>query len=131
MPRFRSTGKMTLLRCHEVGTGYGPDSDHIDVEVVVQLDSRPNEAYGFTLRDDDRLPSHQGMLDLLRDAFNEGWTTTLVYDLPDGKRHGLLVRAWVTQPVEPSFDFDSIDADAGVVAPPILPAIGRTAASEP
>lgn len=112
MPRRRSTGRISMLRVHELGTRYGPGSDQIDVEVVVKLDTRPNDAYGFTLRDDQEGPSHQGMLDLLRDAFNSGWSTTLVYDIDDGKRNGILVRAWVTRPVTPEFDFAAMDGDA-------------------
>lgn len=118
MPRFRATGKVIFLRCHDVGTRYGPSSDQINVEAVVKLDTRPaSEAYGFTMRDDGNRVAHQGMFDLLRDAFNAGWTTTLVYDIDEGKNNGLLVRVWVTKPVEPVFDFDALDADRVVMAP--------------
>jgi hypothetical protein len=123
MPRLRSTGRISMLRVHDLGTKYGPANDQIDVEVVVKLDSRPNDAYGFTLRDDPAGPSHQGMLDLLRDAFNLGWSTTLVYDIGAGKRHGILVRAWVTRPVTPQFDVAVMDDDvAELVGPePLTP----------
>ena len=34
-------GKVTFLRVHDVGTGFGPPGDQIDVEVVFQLDTQP------------------------------------------------------------------------------------------
>ena len=36
-------GKLTFLRVHDVGTGYGPPSDFINVEVVIKLDSDSRE----------------------------------------------------------------------------------------
>lgn len=65
-------GRLTLLRVHDVGTGYGPPFDFIDVEVVCQLDSRPGQAFGFELRDDASAMDRKGMLDLLRTAFSSG-----------------------------------------------------------
>ena len=38
------------------------------------------------------------MLDLLRDAFNYGWTTTIDYDIEPGKSNGRLFRVWLTNP---------------------------------
>jgi hypothetical protein len=35
---IESRGKVTFLRVHDVGTGFGPPSDFIDVDVVVQLE---------------------------------------------------------------------------------------------
>jgi hypothetical protein len=32
------------------------------------------------------------MLDLLRDAFNHGWTCVLDYDIADGKKNGVIIR---------------------------------------
>jgi hypothetical protein len=40
MPLLK-TGRITFLRAHDVGTGFGPPDDLIDVEAVVKLDSRP------------------------------------------------------------------------------------------
>lgn len=95
--RLKTTGKLTLLRVHDVGTGYGPDNDHIDVEVVVHISSQPGKAFGFQLRDDNDRVARQGMLDLLRDAFNHNWTTTLVYDIPENKNNGVILRTWITK----------------------------------
>lgn len=42
--------KINLLRVHDVGTGYGPSSDALDVEVVITLNSEPNKYFGFKMR---------------------------------------------------------------------------------
>ena len=94
-----SNGKLTFLRVHDVGTGWGPPTDQIDVEVVVKLDTEPDRAMGFPLRDDGNRPARQGMLDLLRDAFNNDWTVAIDYsiDLDANKKNGVLIRTWLTK----------------------------------
>jgi hypothetical protein len=87
-----STGKLTFLRVHDVGTGFGPASDFLDVEVVVQLDTQPGKAFGFQLRDDANRPVRQALVDLLRDAFEHDWTVTLVFWREPGKNNGRLIR---------------------------------------
>jgi hypothetical protein len=93
----QASGIITLLRVHDVGTGYGPPSDFIDVEVVIQLDTTPGKAFGFQLRDDANRPVRQGMLDLLRDAFNNNWTVTVDYSIDPGKNNGVIMRVWLTK----------------------------------
>jgi hypothetical protein len=85
-------GKVTFLRVHDVGTGFGPPTDFIDVEVVVQLDTKPGESYGFQLRNDNNRPAREGMLDLLRDAFNTNASVLLDYNIPTGKKNGVIIR---------------------------------------
>ena len=65
---LNTSGQISLLRVHDVGTRYGPPSDSIDVEVVVQFVGRPADAFGFQLRSDSNNPARRGMLDLLRDV---------------------------------------------------------------
>lgn len=89
---IESTGKITFLRVHDVGTGFGPPSDFIDVEVVIQLDSRPGQSFGFQLRVDANRAARQGMLDLLRDAFNNNWNATIDYDIEPPKKNGVIIR---------------------------------------
>lgn len=93
----QATGKITLLRSHDVGTGYGPPSDFIDVEVVIQLDTRPGNSMGFQLRNDGNRPAREGMLNLLRDAFNNDWTVTIDYEIDDGDSNGVIRRVWLTK----------------------------------
>lgn len=92
MARLQNTGKINFLRVNDVGGGFGPDDDKINVEVVTRISSAPKRAMGFQLRNDKHRAARQGMLDLLRDAFTHGHTAVIDYDLDDGKQNGMLVR---------------------------------------
>lgn len=94
----QSSGKITFLRVHDVGTGFGPPSDAIDVEVVVQINTRPGESFGFQLRNDNNRAARQGMLDLLRDAFNSNATVVLDYEVDPPKKNGVIIRVALTKP---------------------------------
>jgi len=87
-------GRLTFLRVHDVGTGYGPNNDFLDVEVVIQLDTYPGKSFGFQLRTDDQEYAHKGMLDLLRDAFNEDYRVRVDY-VQTGLRNGEILRVLV------------------------------------
>jgi hypothetical protein len=86
-----SQGTITFLRVHDDG-GFGPPDDRIDGEVIMKLSSDPNLAVGFQLRNDGGRPVHQGMLDLLRDAFNNNWTVVVDYFIDPGKFNGTAFR---------------------------------------
>jgi hypothetical protein len=92
------SGRLKLLRVHDKGTKFGPPSDQIDVEVIVQFFERPNEAFGFQLRDDSQGPAREGMLGLLRDGFNHGWTVTIDFDHVAGHRNNKAIRVVLTRP---------------------------------
>jgi hypothetical protein len=87
-----SQGKLTFLRAHDEGTGFGPPNDQLDVEVVFILDSDPQAAFGFQLRDDDNQPVREAMVGLLRDAFVHGLTVSTDYLVDPGKVNGLAFR---------------------------------------
>jgi hypothetical protein len=91
------SGKLTVLRVHDVGTKFGPPTDQIDVEVVIQLNTTPGKFFGFQLRNDFQRAARQGMLDLLRDAFNNNWTVTIDANLDAGRSNGVLIRTWLTK----------------------------------
>lgn len=93
-----ASGQLSLLRVHDVGTMYGPPTDQIDVEVVLQFVGRPADAFGFQLRTDSEQPARSGMLDLLRDGFNNNWIVSVDYDAPAGHHNGVLMRVWLTKP---------------------------------
>jgi hypothetical protein len=97
MALLESSGRLTFLRVHDVGTGFGPASDFIDVEVVIKLDTKPNNSFGFQLRNDGNRPARAGMLDLLRDAFNRNWLVTIDYNLDAGKTNGVIIRTALTK----------------------------------
>jgi hypothetical protein len=85
-------GKVTFLRVNQKGVGYGGGIHHIDVEVVIKLEGKPDNAFGLTLRDDDGLRTqNHAMLDLLRDAFNSGLSVTIYFDdFPPGKLNTII-----------------------------------------
>jgi hypothetical protein len=96
--QVNASGRVTLLRVHDLGTGYGPPTDSIDVEAVVWLDSQPGKAFGFQLRNDQFLPARQGMLDLLRDAFANNWVVHIDYIMAPGHTNNfVIIRTWVTK----------------------------------
>ena len=98
MALLNLSGKIVMLRVNEVGDSFGKPPDNFVVEVVVQLDSHAaGAASGFQLRADGNQPARQGMLDLLRDAFNNGWRVHVDHEVPAGKTKGTIVRTWITK----------------------------------
>ena len=95
---LNTSGTLSLLRVHDLGTEYGPPSDQIDVEVIIQFTGRPTEAYGFQLRNDNNFPARRGMLDLLRDGFTNGHVVNIDYNIDQGKHNGVIIRVWLTHP---------------------------------
>jgi hypothetical protein len=85
-------GKLTFLRAHDVGTGWGPPNDFLDVEVVFMLDSVPQGAFGFQLRTDSNEPVRAAMVDLLRDAYVNNFTVSVDYFIDPGKHNGRAFR---------------------------------------
>ncbi|PRY44993.1 M64 family metallopeptidase [Umezawaea tangerina] len=86
-----TTGRLSFLRVHDRGTGFGPPSDFLDVEVVVRLDTEPGRAFGFQLRDDGNEGARKGMLDTLRTAFARNHPVRLDYRRT-GIDNGVLIR---------------------------------------
>ena len=92
-----SKGRITFLRVHDVGTGFGPPTDFLDVEVVIQLDSLPGKSFGFQLRNDNNRPARQGMLDLLRDAFANNNPVLIDYNVTLPKVNGVIIRTAIVK----------------------------------
>jgi hypothetical protein len=89
-----ATGKLAFLRVHRLGSGFGPPTDFIDVEVVIGIKGATG-AFGFTLRNDDNQFAHHGMLDLLRDAHKADSVVEVEYTLPNeevGQTNGTILR---------------------------------------
>jgi len=87
-----SQGKLTFLRAHDVGTGFGPPTDFLDVEVVFILDSAPQNAFGFQLRTDANEPVREAMVGLLRDAYVNNLKVSVDYFIDPGKHNGRAIR---------------------------------------
>jgi hypothetical protein len=88
---FSATGKITLLRVNDLGTGFGSPIDFLDAEVIVQLDSQPEKSFGFQLRTGDAEADHYGILELLRSAFRANRTVSIDY-LRNGANNGKIIR---------------------------------------
>jgi len=89
-----AVGKLAFLRVHRLGSGFGPPSDFIDVELVIGIKGA-NGGFGATLRNDNSRFAHQGMLDLLRDVFNSDTSVEVEYTVDPGefgKVNGTLLR---------------------------------------
>lgn len=97
MALLNFSGRLKLLRAHNVGSKFGPPTDQIDVEVVFKLDAHPDKAFGFTLRNDANGPAHRGMLDLLRSGFDHNWVVSTDAEIGDGKKNGTSIRVWLSK----------------------------------
>jgi hypothetical protein len=94
---LEKTGKIVFLRAHDLGTGYGPPNDALDVEAVFILNAIGDGAYGFQLRNDNNLPARQAMFSLLRDAFVNNLPVTADYLIDTGKNNGIAIRIALTR----------------------------------
>ena len=90
---LETVGRITLLRAHDLGTGYGKPPDFLDCEVIVLLDDaeEPSRAFGFKLRADANEPDRTAMFDLLRSAFVADRPVRLDY-IKTGPRVGEIIR---------------------------------------
>jgi hypothetical protein len=94
---LNASGRIAVLRVHDVGTKYGPPTDQIDVEVVVTLQNQPGKAFGFQLRGDGNQQARRAMLDLLRDAFAANLPVSMDFNIQPGKNNGVVIRVWLTR----------------------------------
>ena len=92
MAIMQAKGRLTFLRVHERGTGYGPPNDDLNnAEVIVKIENSPL-AFGFGLRPDDKLPAAQAMFALLQDAYNANAPIAIEYDERPGRNNHYLFR---------------------------------------
>jgi hypothetical protein len=91
------SGHITTLLVQDVGQGFGPADDSIDVEVVIQLDTQPGKGFGFQLRNDKNRPARQGMFDLLEDAFDSNRAVSLTCQIVPGKNNGTIFQTMLTK----------------------------------
>ena len=93
--RYNHTGNLSMLRVHDLGIAYGSVNNRLDVEVITKFINKNGYSFGFKMRDNNRLPARQGMLSLLRDAFNNGWRTKITYDIRNGSKNGTIVQVTI------------------------------------
>ena len=90
-------GKITSLRVQFFGARRGNESGKMDTEVAVQLDTEPQKVFGLRLRRGRGEPVREGMLNLLRDAFNHNWTVNLLYWQEPDTENLIIYRVWLTK----------------------------------
>ncbi len=87
-----TTGKVTFLRINRVGGSYGPASDKLDAEVIIKMSSKSGYAFGFKLRKDDDELTHQGMLMILKESFNNDRNVKIEYTTEGSKKNLFILR---------------------------------------
>jgi hypothetical protein len=88
---IETVGRITFLRAHELGSGYGKPPNFLDCEVVVQLAEDPARSFGFNLRADANQPTRREMFEMLRSAFVSNRPVRLDY-VTVGPRVGEIIR---------------------------------------
>ncbi len=97
-------GFVTFLRAQDGGQGYGSEErGRIEAEVIFKLDSAPDRAFGFELRDDIYLPQRQAMLSLLEDAFIHELLVHVDFAerVNPPNRNAIAQKIWLTKPTTP------------------------------
>ena len=88
---LNTSGHITFLRVHDVGTGFGQAPNVLDGEVVCLLDTVPSLTLGFQLRLDAARATRREMLALLRAAFVSGRRVSIDY-VRTAPRVGTVIR---------------------------------------
>jgi photosystem II stability/assembly factor-like uncharacterized protein len=88
---LNAAGRVTFLRAHDVGTGWGSPPNTLDAEVIVLLDTVPWMSFGFQLREDSERPTREEMLALLRAAFVDDTAISIDY-IRTAPRVGVVIR---------------------------------------
>jgi hypothetical protein len=86
------TGRVTMVRAHDTGTGFGSGGDRLDADAVVRLDSRPAYSFGLQLRPGPAAGAAAAMFALLRGAFRRNEPVRVEYTRT-GLRSGMIIRA--------------------------------------
>jgi len=127
---LEKTGKIVFLRAHDLGTGFGPRNDALDVEAVFILNTINDGALGFQLRNDSNLPARQAMFSLLRDAFVNNLPVTADFLIDPGKKNGTAIRiALIKSPIVTKPADTSVQRVGGRVLPASV-AGGKSAATK-
>jgi len=85
-------GRITHFRAQTSGHEYGPPNDRLDAEVIVQLDSAPDEAFGLRFHE-GAAPATAQMITLLRESYFRQMPVEIFHTkLPGRKNHTVI---WV------------------------------------
>lgn len=85
-------GVITHIRIQTSGHEYGPPDDRLDAEVIVHLDSTPDEAYGLRMHE-GVAPATQAMIELLRESYFRQMPVEIFHTKLPGKKNHTVI--WV------------------------------------
>lgn len=71
-------GRITMIRVHAHGTGYGPVGHQLQEDCIITLDTEPGTAFGVNLSGTSASTGNK-MLEILRKAFKNGQSVNLEY----------------------------------------------------
>lgn len=106
----QTNGKIIFLRIHDIGTGYGPEHDQIDVEAVIRLNSGPM-AFGLQLRNNNSSVAQRGMLHVIQLAYDQQYNVAISFERDSTDNNNGYIKK-----VSPSFAFDPRQGLFGVFA---------------
>ena len=79
------SGKITLMRAQVEGLEIGGNNDLLDAEVLVVLDSEPENVYG--IRYHEQKPATGAIVEILRTAYIHDLPVTIQHVMAPGKKH--------------------------------------------
>ena len=120
---LEKTGKIIFLRANDLGTGYGPPNDFLDVEAEFIVNSLGEGGYGFQLRNDDNLPARQAMFSLLREAYAHNFTVIADYFIEPGRINGTAIRVALIR--DATSVASAVPPATGLKEFPLVPPSGR------
>jgi len=97
------SGYITFLLVVEPGVGYGGgETNLIDADVIFKVDSRPEKAFGFQLRDDGYQYARQSMFSLVEEAYLNGLRIQVDYSevVTSPNQNSFVVRLALVKPTE-------------------------------
>lgn len=88
----KSSGKITTFRVQTEGLEFGTEKDRLDAEVLVRLDSTPNQTFGVRLHGGSS-PASIAMTDILKEAYLRNLPVTIFHVQPPGRNNVTIL--WV------------------------------------
>jgi len=92
------SGKVSLIYVQELGKNYKVLGHPVYTEAVFKLSTKPNIWFHFHLRNDQESLVNQAYFDILRDAYNNNYTVSVLADISTSKPADTSVMAlWISR----------------------------------
>jgi len=85
------SGKLTMFRAQIQGLELGPETDRLDAETLVTLDSEPGKVFGISHHEE--VAATESIVDTLREAYINKIPVTIQYGIAPGKNNLKII--WV------------------------------------